>query len=398
MCRATTHSSSVATTRTSHAARLITAAPATLRSVSSWIPRCERPSQIAARTSGECSPIPPVNTSSSRPRERGREGAQRFARLVAEAVDRACGPRIRGTSREQVLHVRRRAGERQEAAFAVDEPRERLLVVTVIEQVEHHAGIEVARARPHDETTGRREPHRRVDRAPVADGDHARAVAQVREHRTSSHRLDLCYVLVRESVNPVAAYSRVEQRRGKREPLRDVGQRAVKRRVEARHLGHVAEPLAYGGDRGELDRQMLGRERDRALQRSDERVVDERRLEMVRAAVDEPMTDRREPPAELVSSNAWTAAALAALPDALDRAAEDGGLAVERSVLHPARMSRSSAPGASSPRPAGDLGQVLEVLGDVRCLAREHRAARGRELCQRSRRRLRLRRMASMAM
>ena len=96
--------------------------------------------------------------------------------------------------------------------------------------------IDVAEPRSHHEAAGRREAHGRVDRPPVAHGRHARAVAQVREHRAPERRRAHLGddVLVRQTVEAVPAQARAVVPFGQRVALGDRRERAVKRGVEAR--------------------------------------------------------------------------------------------------------------------------------------------------------------------
>src|SRR6185436_9733909 len=58
------------------------------------------------------------------------------------------------------------------------------------------------------------------------------------------------------------------------EAARDLGERSVKSGIEADDLRHVGEPGADRGDRAKPDREVQRRERDRVLERGDQRVVD----------------------------------------------------------------------------------------------------------------------------
>ena len=58
----------------------------------------------------------------------------------------------------------------------------------VLDEPEHEAGIDAARARRHDEAFERREAHRRLDRAPAGDGGERGAGAEVAGHDAQNPR------------------------------------------------------------------------------------------------------------------------------------------------------------------------------------------------------------------
>ena len=168
-------------------------------------------------------------------------------------------------------------------------------VAVMVHEVNDDAGIEIARARAHHEPAGRREPHRRIDRAPVLHRRHARPVAEVGDHRAPelrrAERLD--DVLVREAVKAVAPHPRVEEIARQREALGDLGQRAMKGGVEAHHLRDVREtarrwrrarraPRADGAARSARAR----------VERRAQRRVDARGRAVLGPAVHEAMADR----------------------------------------------------------------------------------------------------------
>lgn len=187
-------------------------------------------------------------------------------RLLAKDRDRERRARVVFASFEKHLHVGSRAGEREQSRFVIDEAFERSRVVTaMLEEVNDEPGIEIARARAHDEPGGWRERHRRVDRLPVTNSRHARAASEMRDDRATElvRAQSLDDVLVRQPVKTVSPNACVEERSGECEPLRDLGERSMKRCVEADDLRHVGEARAHGFDRAELRRKMERRERDR---------------------------------------------------------------------------------------------------------------------------------------
>ena len=138
---------------------------------------------------------------------------------------------------------------------------------------EHKAGVDAARARRHDEPLERREPHGRVDGAPVADRRERRAGAEVAAHEARRRRAEQVsrpagHVRVRQAVEPVAAQS---------EALAPLGRHGVRgrRRRQGRMEGRVVAadrrqlgpPFRDCRDRGERLGLMQRRERGELGQR-----------------------------------------------------------------------------------------------------------------------------------
>src|SRR5260370_38988294 len=96
------------------------------------------------------------------------------------------------------------------------------VVALFLEEIEEDAGIEIAAARAHHESSRRRESHRGVERPPVAYRRHARAVAQVGDDDTRGHRVAerLHDVFERDAEKTEAPDSVVPQRPPQREALR----------------------------------------------------------------------------------------------------------------------------------------------------------------------------------
>ena len=196
---------------------------------------------------GACSPMPAVNTSVSIPpstaarRRSACAPPGRTPRRPARPAGPPAGPW------QQLPHVARAPDRpsrpdswltRWSSGRRRSPPRQ---------QVHEHAGVEVAGAGAHHDAAGRREAHRRVDRAAVADGAQAGAAAEVGDHGPAepvgADRLD--DVLVGQAVEAVAAHAR----RPRAAPAaakraRHLGERAVERGVEARHLRARPEPAA----------------------------------------------------------------------------------------------------------------------------------------------------------
>src|SRR5205807_336941 len=145
--------------------------------------------------------------------------------------------------------------------FTIHDRLELASAVPRAEQVEDDAWIEVPGARPHHESAGRREAHRRVDGNTVFQRGHARAVAEMGENgfagELRSERFD--EVLVREPVKAVAPNSRVVKRSRKRKASRELGQIAVERGIETRDLRQIGMSREKGVDRADLGGQMKRR-------------------------------------------------------------------------------------------------------------------------------------------
>ena len=87
----------------------------------------------------------------------------------------------RGSSlAEQVAHVVADAGETLQAALPVEQVRDRRGAHALLrDQVEHDAGIELARARAHRQAVERGEAHGALDAAAVAKRAHRGAAAEM---------------------------------------------------------------------------------------------------------------------------------------------------------------------------------------------------------------------------
>ena len=150
-----------------------------------------------------------------------------------------------GLAAEQVAHVGTAARDADQPRSLVDQIIDgRGAASLFLEQVEQHAGIEVAGARAHHQPAGRREAHRGVDalaalgRPPCwrrcPDGRRSRGRRPPRRRPPSR---SFCHdVLVRKPVKTVAQHALVPKASGQRKTLGHLGHLAVKRRVEAGDL------------------------------------------------------------------------------------------------------------------------------------------------------------------
>ena len=178
---------------------------------STSMPRKSSPAQISSRISGACSPMPPVNTSVSRPPSTRGVGADLLADRAAEHPDGQVGPSVAvAPGRQQRPHVRRRAGQPEQARLVVHEVLEgrRRRSPRSLSRCTSRPGSRSPDAGAHDDAAGRGEPHRRVDRAPVATAHRLAPLPEVGDHgpaeRLGTDVLD--DVLVGQAVEAVAAH------------------------------------------------------------------------------------------------------------------------------------------------------------------------------------------------
>ena len=258
------------------------------------------------------------------------------------------------------------------------------------QQVDDHAGVEVAGARAHHEPAGRGEAHGGVDAAARrCTRDHARAVAEVRDDRPAerarAERAD--DVLVRQPVEAVAAHARSRAAR-QRQALRDLGQRRGGTRCRSTPPAAAsANALARRVDRARARPAGAAARAATSSRARRARVVDARRRDVMRRRRARRDGRRRRaavPP--LASStlasgrvgarrrSAWYAAAstrAAAAADASaaprDRASPVASNSANLSDDEPTLSTRTASAVALTPRPrpVADLGHVLEVLADV---------------------------------
>ena len=129
----------------------------------------------------------------------------------------------------------------------------------------------------------------------VDDRGQARAGAEVRDHGASERfRTEpVEHGLVREAVKAVALQPGGVEPRGDRQAPGRVRKRPAEGRVETADLWHAGEALARRGHEAERDRQVQRRERPPAIELGERRAVEQGRPVVVRAAVDEPVADRR---------------------------------------------------------------------------------------------------------
>ncbi len=143
----------------------------------------------------------------------------------------------------------------------------------LVHQIQQHARIDLAAPCSHDQSVERRKPHRARDAAPGVHRTHARAVAQMAHDSSPGGGMAVVLwqnrgdVLVREAVEPVAAYTRVMQFARNGEASGNIRIRGVECCIEARDLRHIWLPLQQRPDRRQVVRLVQWRQRDELLQR-----------------------------------------------------------------------------------------------------------------------------------
>ena len=232
--------------------------------------------------------------------ERRGERAELAADPVDEEVDGELRPRLGRL--EQRAHVARHARDAEQAGLAVDQLLDRPRVhPALVHQVQDDAGVDRPAARPHRQAVDRGEAHRARDAAAGFERAHAGAVAEVQHHGLAArralveprqHRGD---VLVGEAVEAVAAHARIGELLRQREHLRERRVRPVDRGVEARDLRQLRRALEHRADRRQVVRLVQRRERHELLELRDDRGVEAHGRGVVDAAVDDAVTDGREP-------------------------------------------------------------------------------------------------------
>ena len=176
-----------------------------------------------------------------------------------------------------------------------------------LQQVKHHAGIELAGPGAHGQAVDGGEAHRAVLAAAALQRAHGGARAQMAGHDPTrrQRRVDLAQaardVLVGQPVEAIAAHARLVPAVGDGEAVRDLGVRAVKGRVEAGHLGDVRVAAANLPDRGQIVGLMQRGQRDKTVEIGQDGIVHPHRGRIVGTAMDHPMPDRQWPDAAQAS-------------------------------------------------------------------------------------------------
>ena len=146
--------------------------------------------------------------------------------------------------------------------------------------MQHRAGVQVAGARPHDETLERGHAHARFDAAACFHGAHARAVSEVAGDEAQVAKVFVEVlgrlgrdVRVARAVKTVAAnLMLLGELRGERVGPRAAGEGGVKGRVEDRHVRELGQQFTGRANSGEV-RWIV--ERGQVEERFDRRASDE---------------------------------------------------------------------------------------------------------------------------
>ena len=148
------------------------------RAGSSTPPSQASRSRDPGRIVGEFSPIPAVKTKASRPPSAAASMPGIEPDAIDEIVERESALRI--GARLELAHVVADARKALEAAFAVEQILHRAGAhAFLVDQIEHDAGIDLARPRAHRQAVERGEAHRAFDAAAVRERAHRGAAAEM---------------------------------------------------------------------------------------------------------------------------------------------------------------------------------------------------------------------------
>ena len=187
--------------------------------------------------------------------------------------------------RERVVET----AQRQQTRLLVEQPVELVDRPSRAEQVQQRTGIDRAGAGAHRRPFQRREAHRRVHRVPVPDGGDRAAATEMADDE--ARRVDLLDDRLHgEPVEP-EPNDRPELGR-ERVAARLLRDRAVEGRVGDRHVGNVGERLARLPERVERGPVVERGDGGARLDRGEDPIVDDRRLDHEAAEVDDPVADR----------------------------------------------------------------------------------------------------------
>ncbi len=252
-----------------------------------------------AGISAERSPTPPVKTSASRPPSEA--PSRRWpAQPVHVHVAGEHGSLLAGASGAQHLAHVRGPGQRQHPRAVLERVGDLVhLQSAVLQQPQQQPRVHAARARRHHQALHRREPHRRVDRAPAGDrgerragaevaGDDAQGLLRPVEQLAGAARR----VGVREAVEPEAADAMALAPLSGRRTSRPPPGAGVERRVEARRHRQLRQGRGDGRHRVERGRLVDRRERVSSRKRLAHLRIEAHGPREPRPAVDHAMRDR----------------------------------------------------------------------------------------------------------
>jgi hypothetical protein len=141
----------------------------------------------------------------------------------------------------------------------------------MLDEVQHQAGVERARARSHHQPVEAGEAHRRRHALQLAHRAQAGAGAQMRHDDAAARpvrqlRQHAGDIGVGQPMEAVAHIAFVDQRARQRRQLRQTRLRAVERRIETADLRQVRHQPRQGPHAGEIVRLMAGRHRRQAVE------------------------------------------------------------------------------------------------------------------------------------
>ncbi len=230
---------------------------------------------------------------------RRRVGADVLAHPVGEDREREAGAVVALLGLGlQIAHVVAQPAEALQAALAVEHALG-LVDAELAGQLDHHAGIDVARAGAHHQALERGHAHGRLRGRAELDRAGAGAVAEVQgddaqvpEIRVHVLRGEAGHELVAGAVEAEATDAvLVRELAIDRVHLRAPGHARMEGGVEDRDVGHVREQLARGADARQVGRVVQRREGHARLDGADHLVVDPGGAVEGVAAVDHSMAD-----------------------------------------------------------------------------------------------------------
>ena len=190
---------------------------------------------------------------------------------VDEIVERELGARL--GAREQVSHVVADAGQPLEPAVVIEQMLDLVGAHALLgQEIEHDAGVELARARSHRQAVERGEAHGAFDALAGVDGAHGGAAAEMGDDHAALRnvgrqlRQPARDVFVGQPVKAVAADAFLVEALGQRVAVGNFGMAAMKCRVEAGDLRKLRLSLQQSADGAEIVRLMERRERREGLQ------------------------------------------------------------------------------------------------------------------------------------
>jgi len=200
---------------------------------------------------------------------------------------------------QQFANIIADAGQPLQPAFLVQElPHGSRTHPLFAQQIEHHTRIDLSRPGSHRQAIERSKAHRAFDTPPFRDGAHRSAAAEVRDDdatiSTIRHRVAqaLRDILIGKAVKAVAADPLDVELLRNRVMVGNIAMAAMECSVETGDLRHIRKALEQDSDRCQIVRLVQRRERHIAFKVGQHLLVHEHGLVVIRAAMNDAMTDR----------------------------------------------------------------------------------------------------------